>query len=212
MDNQSSRRSPALSAARAAPHEEGLNQQLRALALTAGHGTTEEERTTAFERMLRILDKPMQVTAESKLREWLGTGAFDLDDVDDITHSARIQLFRELPRYRPETEVLPWVVTIVRSQAIRFARWRDHLRTRSGIRMVHDNQAIEVTEAQQENPYLRHFIEGVVTRLTPDQRKVYHLVFVQGHSVAEAAEMIPRSKTWVRKRIKMLRAAFGDIR
>jgi RNA polymerase sigma factor (sigma-70 family) len=212
MDSDSYRRSAGLSAAQAAPRNEVLNQELRVLALAAASGASEEERTAAFKRLAKILDEPMTLIASAKLREVLGKAALDPDDVDDVTNLARFQLFKELPRYRPDTEVIPWIVTIVRSQAVDFARWKEHLRVPTACRIVHDDRAAEKVGAPMEDLYLRHRIERVVARLRPDQYQVYHLVFELGHSVAEAAELIDRSRTWVRDRIKRLRAEFGGIR
>jgi RNA polymerase sigma factor (sigma-70 family) len=161
---------------------------------------------------VKILERPIKLTADAKLREVFGRWGVDPDDVDDVTILACIQLFKELPQHRPDTEILPWVATIVRSQAVIFARWKQHLRAESAKRLVRDDRAAGMVRAPRQDPHLRACIDRVVARLRRDQRDVYELVFVEDRSVAEAARMLGRSPTWVRERIRKLRAEFSGIR
>lgn len=188
---------------------EAFESTTRQYALEAKQHAGSERGERAFELLARVLMHSAVRIARAILRDILGT-RYDPDDVLDVVNLSLFQLYRSINSYKPGTSVIPWFRTIVRTTVIDFVREQYHIRAKHGPeiqRMGYSSQQVPTPEVSPEQVDL----ERVIASLSDDEQKVLDLVFRREHSQGETAEIMGKSVSWVRARVRKIRAAFSDL-
>ena len=116
---------------------------------------------------------------------------------EDLTAEVFLRVWTHLPRYRPEhSTILVWIYTIAHNAVI------DHYRTQRPTQPLDEAQAIaanepsphEQSELQFEGQAIRQAMKG----LTPDQREVLMLRFLDGFETDEIASKMKKTPGAVR--------------
>ena len=107
------------------------------------------------------------------------------EDALDIVQEAFIKAYLNFSRFDLKRKFSPWLLTIVRNQAIDFLRKRKRNRTCDLPEVLPDYQAQRKTERR----LLRMDIQSAMVQLSPEQREIIYLKDYKGHSYAEIAEI-----------------------
>ncbi|HSR51288.1 MAG TPA: RNA polymerase sigma factor [Acidobacteriota bacterium] len=107
------------------------------------------------------------------------------EDALDVVQDAFIKAYQNLSKFDFKREFGPWLLTIVRNQAI------DHLRKRNRRKAYDLPEVLPDRGAQRrtERGLLRMEIRRALDKLPPEQREIIYLKDYQGHSYAEIAEI-----------------------
>ena len=183
--------------------------------------TTDELRPERYRSYLLVL-------ARINLRTW-GPVAHKVD-ASDVVQEALLQAHVALSQFRGTTsaELEAWLRTILANKltdAVRhFSRKKRDAAREQSIRESLDESAARIKElaADQTSPsqyVLRHErairLADALEALPDDQRKAFELYHVEGHSVAEVAKQMDRTKASVagllRRGLKVLRDRLQDL-
>ncbi|HSR69183.1 MAG TPA: RNA polymerase sigma factor [Acidobacteriota bacterium] len=107
------------------------------------------------------------------------------EDALDVVQDAFIKAYQNLNRFDLKREFGPWLLTIVRNQAIDLLRKRNRRRSEDLPEVLPDRKA----QSKTEGGLLRMEIRNALDRLPPEQREIIFLKDYQGHSYAEIAEI-----------------------
>ena len=107
------------------------------------------------------------------------------EDALDIVQEAFIKAYLNFSRFDLKRKFSPWLLTIVRNQAIDFLRQRQRNRTSDLPEVITDHQAQRKTELR----LVRMDIQSAMVRLSAEQREIIYLKDYKGHSYAEIAEI-----------------------
>lgn len=107
------------------------------------------------------------------------------EDALDVVQEAFIKAYLNLSRFDLSKKFGPWLLTIVRNQAIDLLRKRKRTRASDLPPVLPDPGAQRKTEKR----LLRMDICSAMTQLSPAQREIIYLKDYQGHSYAEIAEI-----------------------
>lgn len=107
------------------------------------------------------------------------------EDALDIVQDAFIKAYQNLNRFDRKREFGPWLLTIVRNQAIDFLRKSKRTRVEDLPPILPDHGSQRRTERR----VLRMQIQQALGKLPEKQREIVYLKDYQGHSYAEIAEI-----------------------
>lgn len=131
---------------------------------------------------------------------------------EDVMAQVYLEAFRGISRYRDRGRpITAWLLAIARHRSLDAVRQRRRER-RWWVRLVRGRTEPEVAEA--EYPGSARLFHPAFARLTPEQREVLHLRFVEDLSIEEIALLTGRSANAVRqmqfRALRRLRAALSE--
>jgi RNA polymerase sigma-70 factor (ECF subfamily) len=130
-------------------------------------------------------------------------------ELDDLRQAVLLAVVQNLPSFRGESALSTWIsgicVNVVKTH-FRRKRWRSE-------RIV--DEPAEIETASGESPVKRleareqlRRTEMALTRLSPEQRMVFVLATVYGHSIQEIAELTRSARSTTRMRLYYGRKTF----
>ena len=132
----------------------------------------------------------------------------DPNAIEELVHDVFVEAYFSLQRYRGDAPLEHWLQRIATRVGYRF--WKKHRRapTVSFQERVHD-RAANSTSASLDGK--ADDIATVMERLAPRDRLVLTLLYLESHSVAEAAELAGWSQTMVKVQAYRARKKFHKL-
>ena len=131
----------------------------------------------------------------------------DAADLDDLVQSTFETVQRSADRFENRSEVKTWILGIARNVARHYVRSRSR-RRRLSVELVHEprpiDESVELGVLQKER---LERLRAAMQKLSPKLREVFVLVYVQGLSGTEAAEVLGIREGAVWKRLHVARNA-----
>ncbi len=132
------------------------------------------------------------------------------DQAEEIAHDVFIKAYKSLPALRNRDGFKPWVSSI----AIRTCHdyWRREYRSkeravsslskghRDWLENIMSSQAAQVFKKKNEQKEAREVLDWVLERLSADDRMVLELVYLEGFTCKEAADLMGMSVANVKVR------------
>lgn len=128
-----------------------------------------------------------------------------LKDVDEVSQQVFLKAYRALARYRGEAPFAHWLAKIAVSRCHDY--WRAAGRRREvdlsqeGLERVVSAESKERFTEAQNRETSREILEWAMSKLSPDDRMVLTLVYIEEHSEKEAAELLGWSPAKVKGRV-----------
>lgn len=132
------------------------------------------------------------------------------DKLEEVAQDVFVRAYQSLPNFKGDDSFKPWLSTIAVRTCYDF--WRKHYRYReipvSSLSEKHQawleqatatrsSQAYDQRDSQQE---AREILDWALDRLSPENRMVLELVYLEGYSVKEAASLLGWSVAKVKVR------------
>jgi RNA polymerase sigma-70 factor (ECF subfamily) len=137
-------------------------------------------------------------------------GAEDLASAEEIAQEAFLHAHAGLRRFRNEAQISTWFYRILFRQADNYRRKRE--RQRKWRQLFHLEPKPVATQISSE-PGLGEIIAAAMEALSPGQREIFTLVYLEGFQVAEAAAITGRAtgtaKSHLHRALTQLRSALG---
>ena len=152
----------------------------------------------AFAELVRVI-RPL-------IFRWACVDSGDPDDAEDVTQEVLVRVYRGLHTYREGSSFTTWLFQIVRNVGLDRTR---KLGRRRRLWEANGPSSGEGTDDGVEEALLREELSGIVrsfmSSLAQRQRQALDLVDMQGHSPAEAAEMLGLDPATVRTHLHRAR-------
>jgi RNA polymerase sigma-70 factor (ECF subfamily) len=136
----------------------------------------------------------------------------DAAAAEDVTQEALIRAYRGLERFREDSSLRTWFYKILVNEARRHRRWQ-WVRSRFAGEMPE-----EVADARGEavaDPMLRRRVLEAIDRLPRGQRESFVLVYLEGLTVQQAADVAGRAigttKSHLHRALARLRDELADV-
>ena len=153
------------------------------------------------------------------------SGFLPADEVPDISHEVFVKVYGSLPQFDLRTSFKKWLAGIAIHRCYDY--WREHYRHReipvSALTEDHQKWVEEIVASQARDAFARtetrkearEILQWAMAELSPEDRMVLTLVYLEGLSVTEAAKSLGwsminvkvrahRSRAKMRKRIEAL--------
>jgi RNA polymerase sigma-70 factor (ECF subfamily) len=136
----------------------------------------------------------------------------DPAEAEDVTQEVFETIFKALPSYRGDSSLLVWIFGIARNKANR--RFRG---TRPRLESL-DDAGIEVLAADtpptdvavDARRMLRRCDEVVSSRLTPLQRRIFHLKHLRRQPIRAIAQTLGKSEDAIKANLYRMRRALAE--
>ena len=130
---------------------------------------------------------------------------------EDVAQQAFMKAWSKFDSFRDEAALSTWLTTIVVNQVRSYLRWL-HIRQRAQ-RFI----GIEATTTQiPRDPGLSQRLISAMEALSPNQREAFILVYLEDHSIPEAAQCLGRApgtvKSHLHRAIGKLRLSLSDLK
>ena len=145
----------------------------------------------AFAQLVQRYERVGQATA----RRIVG----DLHRADDVVQESFIAAFKSLTNLRASSKFGPWLLSIVRRQAIRSLR-----RHRETVVLNGSTDDTEYSVGSEMRPEDSMALLEIVDRLPDDERTLIGLRHFQGHSMKEIATITSRPVGTVTKQLSRI--------
>ncbi|MCG6918675.1 MAG: RNA polymerase sigma factor [Deltaproteobacteria bacterium] len=132
------------------------------------------------------------------------------DKVEEVAQDVFIRVYQSLPNFKRDDSFKQWLSTITIRTCYDF--WRKHYRYReipvSSLSEKHQIWLEEATAAKSSQSFderysqkeAREVLDWALDRLSPEDRMVLELVYLEGYSVKEAASLLGWSTVNVKVR------------
>ena len=118
------------------------------------------------------------------------------EDAKDITQNVFFNAFSNLKKFRKESSFLTWLYTIAINQVKNY--WRDN-KNRSVIAESELKPLIEENAKKEANlEESKQIVDDLITFLPMEQRQIFILYYITGHTCKEIAEILKTSSSNVK--------------
>lgn len=142
---------------------------------------------------------------------WRLTGG-DTGVAEDVAQDAFYKAYKALAQFRDESSLATWYYRILVRQAQRYRRWRA-VRERWSSLWIQD--VPNSPSGGSPDPGLRRRIAQALDDLPRGQREAFVLVYIEGFTVSEAAEVLKKSfgtvKSHLHRGLQALRSELADL-
>lgn len=114
----------------------------------------------------------------------------DVAAAEDVTQDALVSAFRGLKGFRGDAQLDTWFYRIVVRQAYSYVRWR---RVRERLAATDPHRAPDPAPVPVGDPLLRERIVRALDTLPRGQREAFVLVYMEGFTIGEAAQIMGRA-------------------
>jgi RNA polymerase sigma-70 factor (ECF subfamily) len=136
----------------------------------------------------------------------------DPAEAEDVTQEVFETIFRVLPSYRGDSSLLVWIFGIARNKVnrrFRGARPRlESLEDSGAERVAAENAPTDATVDARR--MLNRCDEIVCHRLTPLQRRIFHLKHLRRQPIRAIAEALGKSEDAIKANLYRMRRALAD--
>ncbi len=124
-------------------------------------------------------------------------------DADDVVAESFLKLLRGRGSFRPEADLLPWLLTIVRNATLNLLRGEQRRRARSKPFSQREKARLvsDLPPEQLERREMLQTVENAILKLPGEQRSALSLVTTGGLSYREAAKVEDVSEAALTSRI-----------
>jgi RNA polymerase sigma-70 factor (ECF subfamily) len=136
----------------------------------------------------------------------------DSGEAEDVTQEVFVTVFRALATYQGNSTLLVWIFGITRNKVNRrFRGLRAKLETVDGeaALTVVSNEA-PTDRAVDARRMLEHCEEIIELRLTPLQRRIFHLKHLRRQSIRNIAEALGKSEDAIKANLYRMRRAIAE--
>ena len=131
----------------------------------------------------------------------------DPNAIEELVHDVFVEAYFSLPRYRGDAPLEHWLQRIATRVGYRFWKRNRGTPTVSFQERLHDRATSRVATNDGDSDE----IAIVMERLSPRDRLVLTLLYLESHSVAEAAELAGWSQTMVKVQAYRARKKFHKL-
>jgi RNA polymerase sigma-70 factor (ECF subfamily) len=135
----------------------------------------------------------------------------DAGEAEDVTQEVFVTVFRALRSYQGNSSLLVWIFGIARNKVNRRFRgarpWIESIDPETFQAASHDAPADEQVQARI---LLQQCEEAIEHRLTPLQRRIFHLKHLRRQSIRSIAEALGKSEDAVKANLYRMRRAIAQ--
>lgn len=167
----------------------------------------------------------LATAVRGQVQRWALVRTGDADDAEDVAQTVVIRLHRHLHAFEGRSRFTTWLYRLTASAALDWVKGRGR-RERAHLASADEAGVAAATEdriAAMENARQAALVRRFFAELPGRQREVFDLVDLQGHTPAEAAEMLEieavtarahlfRARRAIRERILAAHPNLGDER
>lgn len=134
---------------------------------------------------------------------------------DDLCQEIFLLIYRSLPTFRGEAQLGSWIYRLATREAIRFAK-RRRLRKRMAEIFIRERRPRLPPDWAETEAGRRHYLQQVLSRLSPERRLVLVLSEIEGLPVGEIARIADCAENTVwtrlhRARLDLAKMAEGGV-
>lgn len=122
---------------------------------------------------------------------------------EDVTQSTLVTAWRTAHTFRGEGRLLAWLLGIVHHTALKALRNNPHYLEDVGAESISENQPSPEEQAQIKDE--KHWVRKGIQSLSSDHRAVLELIFYQGLTLNEAAQVLNIPVGTVKSRLSYAR-------
>ena len=132
---------------------------------------------------------------------------------EDVVQEAFLRAYRALPKFREESKIPTWFFTILVRQVSNYRRWK---KLKALWPLEAQESVSDPMPSAQGDHGLRTRISTAIERLSPRQRSVFVLIYLEEFTVVEAAQILGCSegtvKSHLHRALKTLRSELADLK
>jgi RNA polymerase sigma-70 factor (ECF subfamily) len=144
-----------------------------------------------------------------------------IDQIEDTAQDVFLRVYRSLPTYKGDNGFKHWLSVVAVRTCHDF--WRTHYRSReipissfsehhqAWLEAALSETSTELFRQKGLQREAREILDGVLARLSAGDRMVVELVYLEGHSVKEAAKLLGWTATNVKVRLFRSRRKLHDL-
>ena len=136
----------------------------------------------------------------------------DAAAADDVVQDAFVKAYRKRSGFRGDAALRTWFYRILLNEAHNHRRWRA---LRRGLRILRE-ELPDPGSSEVGDPAMRRRIAGAMERLSRKQREVIVLMYFEGFTARESAELMGMAegtvKTHLHRALGSLREQLDDLR
>jgi RNA polymerase sigma-70 factor (ECF subfamily) len=126
---------------------------------------------------------------------------------EELVHDAFVEAWRSLRSFKTDRPFGPWLRTVAVHVGYRY--WKRLGRARQELSL---EDMDDIAEARDPDPERAdELVHGLLGRLSPRDRLVLTLIYLEGHTVAETAQLTGWSKTMVKVQAYRARAKLARL-
>lgn len=129
---------------------------------------------------------------------------------DDLCQEILLLIYRSLPRFRGEAQLGSWIYRLATREAIRFAK-RRRLRKRLGEIFLRERKPVLPADWAESEAGRRHYLQQILSRLSPERRLVLVLSEIEGLPVSEIARIADCAENTVWTRLHRARRELAKV-
>ncbi len=129
---------------------------------------------------------------------------------DDLCQEIMLLVYRSLPSFRGESQLGSWIYRLATREAIRFAK-RRRLRKRLSELFLRERKPRLPADWAETEAGRRHYLQQVLSRLSPERRLVLVLSEIEGLPVSEIARIADCAENTVWTRLHRARRDLAKI-
>ena len=134
---------------------------------------------------------------------------------DDLCQEIFLLIYRSLPSFRGEAQLGSWIYRLATREAIRFAK-RRRLRKKLAAIFVRERKPRLPPDWAETEAGRRHYLQQVLSRLSPERRLVLVLSEIEGLPVSDIARIADCAENTVwtrlhRARLDLAKMAEGGV-
>jgi len=136
----------------------------------------------------------------------------DSAEAEDVTQEVFVTVFKALHTYAGSSSLLVWIFGITRNKVNRrFRGGRPRLESLDGqLALEVAAKEAPTDRAVDARRMLAHCEDGIETRLTPLQRRIFHLKHLRRQSIRSIADSLGKSEDAVKANLYRMRRAIAQ--
>ncbi len=132
----------------------------------------------------------------------------DANTIEELTHDVFVEAYFSLPGYQADAPLEHWLQRIATRVGYRYWKQKEKSKIASYNETLHDRPGDAPASAAPED---REEVAKVLEQLPPRDRLVLTLLYIESHTVAEAADLAGWSQTMVKVQAYRARQKFEKI-
>ena len=122
-------------------------------------------------------------------------GIVGRDYAEDVLHDSFIKIARFAKSFRPGMSAYGWIMKIVRNTALDYVKSKK-IRAEVSEEALYSLSSLDYSPEKRENAIM---LEGAISKLEKDERKIIYLIYYLDMTVREIADEMNMSKSAVQR-------------
>jgi RNA polymerase sigma-70 factor, ECF subfamily len=149
--------------------------------------------------------------SQAALRGYCHASLGQSDEAKEATQRTNITLWRKCGQWDPDTDFLPWAITVAKFEVLGVIRDRQRLHSRfvfdpDVVEMMTDEASRQVTESSDRTEILEHCL----TKLSGTNRQAIADYYLRGHSIQQIATTCGKGASAVKVMLLRLRGKLRE--